>query len=71
MKLLFLYLLKPDDVKEATIVKEDKNEEETKKNETKKNEIKEEKAKSNFCDNCGTKLTKSAKFCPECGKEIK
>lgn len=25
---------------------------------------------SNFCDNCGHKLTNSAKFCPNCGKSI-
>ena len=67
---LFLYLLKPEEgIKEATVVEE--KEETKEKKETKKTESKEEKVKSNFCENCGTKLTKSAKFCPECGKEIK
>ena len=61
---LFLYLLKPDEViEEAQVVEEKK--------EIKMAETKEEKTKSNFCEQCGTKLTKSAKFCPECGKEIK
>ena len=29
------------------------------------------KERPNFCSNCGNKLTKSAKFCPECGQQIK
>ena len=61
---IFLYLLKPDnEIQEAKIVEE----KEPEKKETKT----EEKTKGNYCENCGTKVSKSAKFCPECGKEIK
>ena len=24
----------------------------------------------NYCDECGTKLRKNTKFCPECGKKV-
>ena len=60
---LFLYLMKTEenktnDIKEAFVVE-------------KKKEEKKEPPKGEFCSNCGTKLTKTAKFCPECGKEKK
>lgn len=61
-------------VKEATfqeevvVEKEEVNEKTEKVNEEDK-EIKKERP--NFCSNCGSKLTKSAKFCPECGQQIK
>lgn len=62
---LFLYLLKPDtEIKEASV----EEEKETTKKETKKAE---ESTKNNFCKHCGAKIAKSAKFCSECGKEIK
>ena len=68
------FYLNKDLVKEATfqeevvIEKEEVNEN--------KEEVKEEtkelkKERPNFCSNCGNKLTKSAKFCPECGQQIK
>lgn len=59
-------------VKEATfeevVVEKEVKEKPEKVNEEDK-EIKKERP--NFCSNCGNKLTKSAKFCPECGQEIK
>ena len=59
-------------VKEATfeevVVEKEVKEKAEKVNEEDK-EIKKERP--NFCSNCGNKLTKSAKFCPECGQEIK
>ena len=59
-------------VKEATfeevVVEKEVKEKPEKANEEDK-EIKKERP--NFCSNCGNKLTKSAKFCPECGQEIK
>ena len=62
------FYLNKDLVKEATfqeevvVEKEEEVKEETK-------ELKKERPK--FCSNCGNKLTKSAKFCPECGQQIK
>jgi hypothetical protein len=32
--------------------------------------IKEEKPEGKFCKNCGTKIEKGVKFCPECGKKV-
>jgi hypothetical protein len=32
--------------------------------------IKEEKPEGKFCKNCGTKIEKGMKFCPECGKKV-
>ena len=59
-------------VKEATfeevVVEKEVKEKPEKVNEEDK-EIKKERP--NFCSNCGNKLTKSAKFCPECGQQIK
>ena len=71
---IFLYLMKTDDKEaetnsfDATIVSETKDKEKEPKKET-KTETKKE-TKSNFCPNCGAKLTKDAKFCPECGKKV-
>ena len=62
------FYLNKDLVKEATFQEEGVVEkEEEVKEETK--ELKKERP--NFCSNCGNKLTKSAKFCPECGQQIK
>lgn len=60
-------------VKEATFEEVVVEKEEVNEN---KEEVKEEtkelkKERPNFCSNCGNKLTKSAKFCPECGQQIK
>ena len=56
--------VRDNEVKEADLVKE-------KKEMPKKDEIKkEEQEKPNFCSSCGNKLTKTAKFCPNCGKKI-
>ena len=59
-------------VKEATfeevVLEKEVKEKPEKVNEEDK-EIKKERP--NFCSNCGNKLTKSAKFCPECGQQIK
>lgn len=53
---------------EEVVVEKEVKEKPEKVNEEDK-EIKKERP--NFCSNCGNKLTKSAKFCPECGQEIK
>ena len=71
---VFLYVMKYEDsvdadnnskneTKEADIVEEKKT------IDTKKTTKKEDN-KLNFCDNCGAKLAKTAKFCSECGKKI-
>lgn len=69
---ILLYFMKPLEdnniekfVEDATIVEEKKND----KVDNKK-EIKKESVKGNFCSNCGSKITKDAKFCPECGKKV-
>lgn len=67
------FYLNKDLVKEATFQEEVVEKEEVNEN---KEEVKEEtkelkKERPNFCSNCGNKLTKSAKFCPECGQQIK
>lgn len=58
---LFIYLMKPEETKveeeKATAVEG-------------KEEEKKETTKGNFCQYCGTKLAKTAKFCPECGKKV-
>ena len=65
------FYLNKDLVKEATFAEEVASKEVNEKTE-KVNEDKEiKKERPNFCSNCGNKLTKSAKFCPECGQEIK
>ena len=68
------FYLNKDLVKEATFQEEVvvEKEEVNEKEEEVKEETKElKKERPNFCSNCGNKLTKSAKFCPECGQEIK
>ena len=65
------FYLNKDLVKEATFAEEVASKEVNEKTE-KVNEDKEiKKERPNFCSNCGNKLTKSAKFCPECGQQIK
>ena len=65
---IFLYVMKTDEekVEDANIVEEKKEDTKT---EVKK-ETKKESLKGNFCSNCGSKLAKDSKFCPECGKKI-
>lgn len=60
-------LVKEATFEEVVVEKEVKEKPEKVKEETK--ELKKERP--NFCSNCGNKLTKSAKFCPECGQQIK
>ena len=61
-------LVKEATFEEVVVEKEETNE----KTEEVKEETKElKKERPNFCSNCGSKLTKSAKFCPECGQQIK
>ncbi len=69
---IFLYTMKENDSVEQEInngdVSIDASQKEEKEN---KKEIKKEESKiSNYCPNCGTKLTKNVKFCPECGKKV-
>jgi len=56
---LFLYINKEDNYQYEKPTEEVK--------ETKKETKKEE---NNYCQYCGNKLIKNAKFCPECGKKI-
>lgn len=68
------FYLNKDLVKEATFQEEvvvEKEEVNEKKEEVKEETKELKKERPNFCSNCGNKLTKSAKFCPECGQQIK
>ena len=68
------FYLNKDLVKEATFQEEvvvEKEEVNENKEEVKEETKELKKERPNFCSNCGNKLTKSAKFCPECGQEIK
>ena len=68
---IFLYLMKTDNPLPENEVKENKKEEvKQEKIESKASKEKKEEV-VNFCENCGFKLNKNAKFCPECGKKIK
>ena len=61
--------LKEEDTKAETSYKEEKEDKIKKTNETLNKE--EKKLRPNFCSNCGTKLAKNVKFCPNCGEEVK
>ena len=68
------FYLNKDLVKEATFQEEvgvEKEEVNENKEEVKEETKELKKERPNFCSNCGNKLTKSAKFCPECGQQIK
>ena len=74
---IFLYVMKNEDfdsnntVKEADVVEEKPDEKKFEKvEETNKSETKKTSSKTSFCSNCGAKLVKGAKFCPECGKKV-
>ena len=62
---IFLYFMKqPEENKKESEFSDNEEIEE-------KKEVKKETVKGKFCSNCGAKLTKDAKFCPECGKIVK
>lgn len=71
---LFIYLMNDEflvnepqeDNEENSIEIEEK---ENKSKTAKKNDTKSIKNSNKFCQYCGTKLNKDAKFCPECGKK--
>lgn len=68
------FYLNKDLVKETTFQEEvvvEKEEVNENKEEVKEETKELKKERPNFCSNCGNKLTKSAKFCPECGQQIK
>ena len=66
---LFLYINKTSEEKEKANIVEIKEEKNKEKNKEVHKEVKQEDNKNKFCENCGFKLNKNAKFCPECGKK--